>query len=89
VVIRPNYEIGRFGVPRSWPDRRSEQEFLGQSAAASLEVARLLARRLDSLSKYLIDVKRQYEGHDHLGMVDEVIEALMHLPPRKRPSSSS
>lgn len=62
------------------------QEFLGQSAAASLEVARLLARRLDSLSKYLIDVKRQYEGHDHLGMVDEVIEALMHLPPRKRPS---
>jgi len=49
-------------------------------------VARLLARRLDFLSKYLIDVKRHYEGHDHLGMVDEVIEALMHLPPRKRPS---
>jgi hypothetical protein len=31
-------------------------------------------------------VKRQYEGHDHLGMVDEVIEALMHRP---RPRAAS
>lgn len=60
--------------------------FLERSPQASLEVAQLLARRLHALSKYLIDVKRQYEGHDHLGMVDEVIEALMHLPPRKRPA---
>jgi hypothetical protein len=47
-------------------------------------VARLLARRLDSLNKYLVDVKAQYEGHDHLGMVDEVLEALMHRHPRPR-----
>ena len=57
-------------------------EFLASSAAASLHVARLLARRLDALNKYLVDVKRQYEGHDHLAMVDEVLETLMHRQPR-------
>jgi CRP-like cAMP-binding protein len=57
-------------------------QFLTSSPDASLHVARLLAKRLDSLSKYLADVKRQYEGHDHLGMVDEVLETLMHRQPR-------
>ena len=56
--------------------------FLERSSIASLHVAELLARRLDALNKYLIDVKRQYEGHDHLGMVDDVLEALMHRQPR-------
>jgi CRP-like cAMP-binding protein len=59
------------------------REFLRSSPDASLHVAELLARRLDSLNRYLIDVKRQYEGHDHLGMVDDVLETLMHRP---RPS---
>ena len=58
------------------------REFLGASAEASLHVATLLAKRLDALSKYLVDVKRQYEGHDHLGMVDEVLGTLMHRQPR-------
>ncbi len=58
--------------------------FLAGSAEASLQVAELLARRLDSLNKYLVDVKRQYVGHDHLGMVDQVLEALMHRHPRAR-----
>src|SRR3954453_19835666 len=40
--------------------------FLENSASASFQVAELLARRLDALNKYLVDVKRQYEGHDHL-----------------------
>ena len=57
--------------------------FLEASPAASLHVAELLARRLEALNRYLIDVKEQYEGHDHLGMVDEVLEALMHRQPRR------
>lgn len=61
------------------------REFLSSSAEASLHVAGLLAKRLDTLNKYLVDVKRQYEGHDHLGMVDEVLETLMHRPPRAVP----
>ncbi len=58
------------------------RDFLNSSATASFHVASLLAKRLDALNKYLVDVKRQYEGHDHLGMVDDVLETLMHRQPR-------
>ncbi len=64
--------------PSSFAVIEDPQAFLANSAPASLHVARLLAHRLDALNKYLIDVKQQYEGHDHLGMVDEVLETLMH-----------
>jgi CRP-like cAMP-binding protein len=56
--------------------------FFGQSPEASLHVARLLARRINTLNQYLVDVKRQYAGHDHLGMVDEVLDTLMNKPQR-------
>ena len=39
-------------------------------------VARILGLRLFNLNQYLVDVKRQYEGRDHLHMVDNVIETL-------------
>ena len=56
------------------------REFLENSPRACLYVAELLAGRLDALTRYLADVKRQYEGHDHLGMVDRVLETLLHRP---------
>jgi CRP-like cAMP-binding protein len=56
------------------------RDFLMDHPEASLFVAELLAKRLDSLNRYLIDVQRQYEGHDHIGMVDEVLDSLMHRP---------
>ncbi len=67
------------------------REFLKASPALSLHVAELLARRLDTLNKYLVDVKHQFEGHDHIGMVDEVLEALLHRQPtaRVRPREST
>ncbi|HXI73664.1 MAG TPA: Crp/Fnr family transcriptional regulator [Verrucomicrobiae bacterium] len=67
------------------------REFLKSSPALCLHVAEMLARRLDALNKYLVNVKHQYEGHDHLGMVDEVLEALMHRQPtaRVRPKEST
>ena len=44
-----------------------------------LPIARLLARRLQNLTSYLVDLKLQYSGReDHLGMVDEVLESLTH-----------
>jgi len=75
-ALRPS----RFGIIEN------PLQFLNSSADASLQVARLLARRLDSLARYLVDVKQQYAGHDHLGMVDEVLETLMHRqsPPGTR-----
>ncbi len=54
--------------------------FLGTNPAASLYVATLLARRLNSVTSYLVDLKQQYQGReDHLGMVDEVLESLLQL----------
>ena len=40
-------------------------------------IAQILGLRLFNLNQYLVDVKRQYEGHDHLHMVDDVLETLL------------
>ncbi|MCW5558847.1 MAG: Crp/Fnr family transcriptional regulator [Verrucomicrobiae bacterium] len=61
------------------------EAFFRSSPDAALFVARLLAHRLDALNRYLVDVKAQYEGHDHLGMVDDVLDTLMHRQPRIAP----
>ncbi|WP_414662842.1 Crp/Fnr family transcriptional regulator [Horticoccus sp. 23ND18S-11] len=60
------------------------REFLAQSPAACLHLCELLARRLDAVNKYLVDVKHQFAGHDHLGIVDNVLDTLMHRHPRQR-----
>jgi CRP-like cAMP-binding protein len=71
-------------VPAVFSVIEKPREYLVANPDLGLYVAELLARRLDSLNRYLIDVKRQYGGHDHIGMVDEVLESLMHRP-RSRP----
>jgi CRP/FNR family cyclic AMP-dependent transcriptional regulator len=60
------------------------RRFLEAHPVVSMHVSELLARRLDALNKYLVDVRQQFEGHDHLSMVDEVLEVLMHRQ-RRRP----
>jgi CRP-like cAMP-binding protein len=72
--------------PSTFAVVENPEEFLRISPEATLHVARMLAQRLDTLNRYLVDVKAQYEGHDHLGMVDEVLETLMHRQPRVDPS---
>ena len=54
------------------------RQFLRNHPLVSMHVSELLARRLDALNKYLVDVRQQFEGHDHLSMIDEVLEVLMH-----------
>jgi CRP/FNR family transcriptional regulator, cyclic AMP receptor protein len=68
--------------PSSFAIIENPHKFLRSSADASLHVAKLLANRLNALNKYLVDVKQQYDGHDHIGMVDQVLETLMHRQPR-------
>jgi len=68
--------------PSSFTLIENPRQFLESSAEASLYVAGLLAARLNALNQYLVDVKQQYEGHDHLDMVDEVLDTLMHHHPR-------
>ncbi|WP_052574104.1 cyclic nucleotide-binding domain-containing protein [Haloferula sp. BvORR071] len=58
--------------------------FLASSPVASLHIAELLAHRIDALNRYLVDVKHQYEGHDHIGMVDDVLSTLMHRQRKKK-----
>jgi CRP-like cAMP-binding protein len=66
--------------PSTFAVIEDSERFLAESAQAGLHVARLLARRINTLNKYLVDVKRQYEDHDHIGMVDEVLDTLMNRP---------
>jgi CRP-like cAMP-binding protein len=53
--------------------------FLQSRPDVAFFIARLLAERLNAATTYLVDLKRQFEGHNnHLGMVGEVLESLMH-----------
>ena len=65
--------------------------FLEASPQVCLHVCELSARRLDALTKYLVDVRQQFGGHDHIGLVDGVLETLLHRHPgrRTRPSEST
>lgn len=62
------------------------REFFQQNPDVALHMAVILARRLDSLNRYLVDIKNQFKDRaDHLGMIDEVLDALMHKHPRNIP----
>lgn len=69
------------------------EEFLQSHPAIAFYLAKLLAQRLNAATTYLVDLKRQFEGHrDHLGMVGDILESLMHqqdeefTPVRERPA---
>jgi CRP-like cAMP-binding protein len=50
--------------------------------AFALDLARLLARRVDTMTGYLADLRQQYADHDGgLGMIDEVLSSLSYSPP--------
>jgi CRP-like cAMP-binding protein len=54
-------------------------KFLRSHPDMSFQLASLLARKLNSITSYLADLKLQFEDRDdHLGMVDEVLESLLH-----------
>lgn len=53
--------------------------FLQSDPQVALSVARKLAQRLNTVTTYLVDLKRQYAGHsNHLGMVSEVLASLVY-----------
>jgi len=58
-------------------------EFLSAHPDVMRYICWVLARRLDSLNRYLVDVKAQFaDRSDHLGMVDEVLGAIMNRQPK-------
>jgi CRP-like cAMP-binding protein len=55
------------------------EDFLRANQDIAFELAKLLAHRLHGVTSYLVDIKRQFEHHqDHLGMVDDILESLVH-----------
>lgn len=53
--------------------------FLRSHQGLGYMLARLLAQRLNAMTSYLADLKAQFhDRNDHLGIVDEVLESLMH-----------
>ena len=53
--------------------------FLQSHTEICYHLAHLLAQRLHSVSNYLVDVKEQYkDSDDHFGMIDEILETLVH-----------
>ncbi|WP_191907970.1 Crp/Fnr family transcriptional regulator [Nocardioides cynanchi] len=53
--------------------------FLTDHPAAALTVLRTTASRLDGMTRYLVDVKRQLaDSGGHLGLVDQILDSLLH-----------
>ena len=53
--------------------------FLTERPGAALQVLRTTASRLDGMTQYLVDVKRQYaDAEGHLGMLDRILDTLLH-----------
>jgi hypothetical protein len=51
-------------------------------AALTLAIAQLLARRLQTVTAYLVDLQQQYAGTGtHLALMDQVLARLMELQP--------
>lgn len=59
-------------------------EFLVTRPGIAVHSARLLAQRLHDATTYLADLKHQFqENSDHFGMMDQILDALLHQQQRK------
>ena len=56
------------------------ERFLRSNPDVAFLIGRLLAGRLNAATTYLVDLKRQFEGHaDHPRMLGDVLDAVVHL----------
>ncbi len=64
-------------------------DFLRDNPRILVHVSRTLASRLDAASRYLVDVKEQLQdSSDHIGIVDGVLDAIVHRDLKKKVVSS-
>jgi CRP-like cAMP-binding protein len=76
---RPHTATVRAASPVSAYVFEDAESFLKSHPEIAFFLGRLLAERLNAATTYLVDIKRQFEGHgNHLGMVGEVLETLIH-----------
>ncbi|MCP5532504.1 MAG: cyclic nucleotide-binding domain-containing protein [Akkermansiaceae bacterium] len=54
------------------------ESFLRDHPGVNLRIAQDLAKKVDAMSCYLVDLKRQYaDESNHLGMVGEVLDSIL------------
>ena len=70
---------------------QNPRDFLKESPLVCWHVCEAITQRLATLCAYLGDAQRQFAGSDHIGMMREVLAALLHRQPptRIRPSEST
>ena len=90
VLSRPATATVRASTPCRLRVAEDAHAFLTERPGVALAVLRTVAARLDGLTGYLADVKRQFAGHSsHFGMIDEVLNVLIHhQPPDVTPGSA-
>jgi CRP-like cAMP-binding protein len=55
------------------------EAFLRSHPAIAYHLSRILAQRLNGVTSYLVDLRRQFaDERSHLGFVDEILETLVH-----------
>ena len=88
LLDQPHTATVRCLVPSRFRVVADPAAFLAAHPDACLAMARGLAQRLSSLTRYLVDLKSQFQDQkDHLGMVDEVLESLLHH--QKKPAAAA
>lgn len=80
----PHTATVRATAPSTFRVVTEPRAFLIRHPEVCLHLCELLARRLDAVNKYLVNVKQQFAGHDHLALVDGVLDTLIHRTPRVR-----
>ena len=79
LLKRPHTATVRTLQPASLYVFDDAESFLRSNPEIALFIGRLLAGRLNAATSYLADLKRQFEGQgNHLGMVGEVLDVLIH-----------
>jgi CRP-like cAMP-binding protein len=87
----PHAATGRALEPCVFHIVDDARQAMERNPALCFHVCGIMASRLKALIEYLVNVKQQYQGHDHLGMVEGVLDSLMQRQPRTRirPSDST
>ncbi|MCA1781606.1 MAG: hypothetical protein LC679_05325 [Intrasporangiaceae bacterium] len=64
--------------------------FFHERPDAALSMLQMMAGRLDGLTQYLVDVKREFGGsQDQRAMIDQILDSLVHhQAPRRRTRSA-
>jgi CRP/FNR family cyclic AMP-dependent transcriptional regulator len=74
----PHTATVRAVIPSRTYQVHDAEAFLESNPDLAFQLSILLAKRLNSITTYLVDLKNQFEDQqDHFGMVDEVLETLL------------